>query len=363
MRLTSLKLTGFRNLKKINIDFDDNYDAFAFVGANGQGKTNILEAIYISSLSKSFRTRINSDLINFEQDFCSVKTALVIDSEHKDLEFIVTKNPPRKALKINNVIKNSVDFIATLKAVFFSPDDMALISLTPKVRRRYLDILLSQFDSSYLENLILYKDVLKQRNALIKRIRDGLSKEFELDFWDDKMSEYGVKIIKARVDLLDSIKDLTKKYYQDIAQTEDDIDIKYISTAENINSKESLFEYIQMNHNRDIASGSTKIGPHRDDLQFFCNSHDMTFFASRGEWRSLVLALKFTEIDLIKENTGKSPVLLLDDVFSELDEIRQKYLFNAIKNTQTLITTTHKEFLNELQAPVKIFKVEGGKLI
>ena len=362
MRLTSLQITGFRNLKKNKIDFDDNYNSFAFIGANGQGKTNILEAIYISSLSKSFRTRINSDLIDFEQDFCSVKTALLIDSEQKDLEFIVTKKPPRKALKINGVVKKSVDFIATLKAVFFSPDDMALISLTPKVRRRYLDILLSQFDTSYLKNLIFYKDVLKQRNALIKRIRDGLSTSSELDFWDDKMADYGIKIIKARVGLLDAIKDLTKKYYQDIAQTKDDIDIKYISTAEGVDSRESLLEYIKMNHGRDIASGSTKIGPHRDDLQFFCNSHDMTFFASRGEWRSLVLALKFTEIDLIKQNTGKSPILLLDDVFSELDEIRQKYLFNAIKNTQTLITTTHKEFLNEVQAPIKIFEVKDGKV-
>jgi len=362
MRLLSLELTGFRNLKRGTIEFDRGCDAFAFIGVNGQGKTNFLESVYLCALSKSFRTRVNSDLVAFGQDFCRVKTLVEVDDEQRDLEFIVTTKPPRKVLKINGVVKKAVDFIGTLKAVFFSPDDMALIAFAPKIRRRYLDILLSQFDPSYLGNLMHYQEVIKQRNALIKRIREGVAKESELNFWDEKMADYGIRVTRARMDLLDQIKDLVKTYYQDISQTSDVIAIRYQPAAEVVESKEAFYEYIQQNHDRDIASGSTKLGPHRDDLQFFCNDHDMAFFASRGEWRSLVLALKFAEIDLIKQKTGQTPLLLLDDVFSELDEIRQKYLFSAIKNTQTLITTTHKEFLEGVEGEVRVFEVREGKV-
>jgi DNA replication and repair protein RecF len=356
MKISSIKIKGFRNLKPLNLSFDGQKSVFAFVGPNGHGKTNLLEAVYLCALSKSFRTRTSQDIISFDKDFCDVKCKV----DDKELNVIITNQPAQKVLKINDVKKNASDFIGVLKAVFFSPDDLSEMAFAPRLRRRYMDVLLSQLDHDYLNDLIKYQDVIHQRNALLKKIKEGKAKTDELDFWDEKLTELGFSIIEKRSELIKQLTKSVQKLYQDISQTKDELSIKYQSLCDGIDDKQRFSEHLTASRDRDIITGITQTGPHRDDLGFLINGHDMVFFASRGEWRSLVLALKFAEIQLIEKKTGDKPVLLLDDVFSELDEVRQRYLFEAIKNIQTFITTTHKEFLKGIDAAIDVFEVKSG---
>lgn len=358
MVIKSLDIKGFRNLKPLNLKLSSEKSVHAFIGANGQGKTNILEAIYLCSLSKSFRTRSATDLVGFEEDFSSIKC----EAGDRELEVVITAKPSQKVLKVNGVKKPPADFVGVFKAVFFSPDDLANMSFSPKLRRRYLDVVLTQLHHDYLEALMRYKEACRQRNALLKKIREHEAEANELDFWDGALAKDGVIITKKRAELIESLEKLVNKHYQAISSSKDELKINYLSEVRGVTDKKEFMELLKKNHRRDIMTGESKLGPHRDDLQFLLNTHDMAFFASRGEWRSLVLALKFAEIDLIKESTGESPVLLLDDVFSELDAERQKYLFRAIGESQTFVTTTHKEFIDALPTDPQIYKVEGGEL-
>lgn len=355
MRIQSIKIKGFRNLKGVDLNFEDGVPIHAFVGSNGQGKTNILEAIYLCSLSKSFRTRTNADLVGFEEEFSSVK----IDTSGDNLEVIITSKPAQKVLKVNGVKKSAPDFIGNLKAVFFSPDDLAYMSFAPKLRRRYLDVVLSQLNQYYLSRLMEHNDACKQRNSLLKAIVDGRADTDELDFWDEKLAQLGAYITDIRGGLIDELQKLVARHYKEISQSDAEIKIVYESEVRGVKPKE-LRQLYKDGRRRDLMTCQTKLGPHRDDLKFLLAEKDMTDFASRGEWRSLVLALKFAEIDLIKVRTGDDPILLLDDVFSELDAERQKYLFDATGKRQTFITTTHKEFIDALPTSHKIYRVKEG---
>lgn len=358
MRLKKISINGFRNLRKVELNFDSEISVFSFTGPNGHGKTNILEAIFLLAISKSFRTRENQDLIDFEWDYCALKGDVEKNEDSLDLELIVTKTPAKKTLKLNGVQKKAADFVGNLNVVFFSPDDIGMIHLSPAVRRRYMDLLLSQLDHDYLEISLKYQHALKQRNSLLKQIAEGKAKESDLDVWDEQLADFGSVIMEKRAEAVKLIDKYAAKSYREVSDDKDDLKIKYVPSL----NEERYLEELSAGRQRDIATGSTQIGPHRDDLQFFCNDRDMAQFASRGEWRSLILTLKFAEIDLLKEKTGSYPVLLLDDVFSELDDKRQRYLFNKIKNTQTFITTTHKEFLEVIDGENKVFEVKDGKI-
>lgn len=357
MKIQTIKIKGFRNLKGIDLDFEEAVPIHAFVGSNGQGKTNILEAIYLCSLSKSFRTRTNADLVGFGEEFSSVK----IEAGGEKLEVIVTAKPVQKALKINGVKKSAPDFIGNLKSVFFSPDDLAYMSYAPKLRRRYLDVLLSQLNQDYLSRLMEYNEACRQRNSLLKSISEGKSGADELEFWDEKLSQLGAFIADIRGGLIDELQKLVGRHYGKISNADSEIKIIYESDIRGVLPRE-MKELYKNSRKRDISICQTKLGPHRDDLKFLLDDRDMTFFASRGEWRSLVLALKFAEIDLIKIRTGDEPILLLDDVFSELDADRQKYLFNATGKSQTFLTTTHVEFLEGLPKNARVYRVLQGAI-
>ncbi|MDH5596517.1 MAG: DNA replication/repair protein RecF [Candidatus Peregrinibacteria bacterium] len=359
MVIKSLNIKGFRNLKPLELKLDPERSVHAFIGANGQGKTNILEAIYLCSLSKSFRTRSAADLVGFEEDFTSIKC----EAGDKQLEVVITSKPSQKVLKVNGVKKPAADFVGILKAVFFSPDDLANMSFSPKLRRRYMDVVLTQLQHDCLEALIQYKEACRQRNSLLKKIREGQAKREELEYWDGALAKHGTFIIEARTQLTDKLQGLVSRHYREISDSNDEIQINYLSELRGVKTHDEFLELLRKNHERDVIVGESRLGPHRDDLQFLLNEHDMTYFASRGEWRSLVLALKFAEIDLIKEKTGEDPVLLLDDVFSELDAKRQKYLFKAAGKSQTFVTTTHHEFIEALESMPQVYTVAKGNIV
>ncbi|MFH0838059.1 MAG: DNA replication and repair protein RecF, partial [Patescibacteria group bacterium] len=309
-------------------------------------------------LSKSFRTRVNSDLVGFEEEFSSVK----IDTDGEKLEVIITAKPAQKVLKVNGVKKTAPEFIGNMRAVFFSPDDLAYMSLAPKLRRRYLDIVLSQLNRNYLDKLMDYNDACRQRNSLLKAIAEGRADTDELEFWDEKLAQLGSFIAQERADLIDHLQELVRRHYREISRSDAKVTIVYESEIRGVTPKE-LRDLYKNGRRRDLAVCQTRLGPHRDDLKFLLGEKDMAFFASRGEWRSLVLALKFAEIDLIRERTGDDPILLLDDVFSELDAERQKYLFNATGRSQTFLTTTHREFIDALPAAHTVYRVDSGAII
>ncbi len=362
MRINSLKNYGFRNLKKLELDFAEDTNVFGFVGANGQGKTNLLEAIFLLSASKSFRTRENQDLISFDLDFCRLDAKITTEEGDSELAFVVTEKPAKKTLKINDVIKTAKDYIGLLKVVFFSPDDMGMIHLSPSLRRRYLDLLISQIDRDYLDHLMAYQHVIKQRNSLLKSIKEGSAKEEELQFWNQEAARHGFIVVEKRESTLKKLGKIVKKLYKEISKEGDELVIEYVKSGAG-ETEADLLKSIEDHQKSDLILGNSRIGPHRDDLKFMCNTHDLAHFGSRGEWRSLILALKFAELQLIEEVSGEKPVLLLDDVFSELDEDRQRYLFNAISGVQTFISTTHKEFLDVIEAKVQLYSVENGEVL
>jgi len=365
MFLSALHLNQFRNLKKTELRFDPKDPLIVFLGENGQGKTNILESIYLLAFSKSFRTKENADLMGFNADFCSIKGA--IESEVGDpttLDLIVTRQPCKKGLKVNGVMQKTVDFIGHLKVVFFSPDDLLLVHSAPQLRRRYLDMLLIQLDRSYLIDLMHYNELIKQRNALLRQIRHGKASRKYLEVWDEKVSQKGYSLLARRHETLKEIEGSVQMHYRAISQKEgESIQVEYQSSAhERIESEETFKKILEHHHPRDIEWGNTTIGPHRDDLVFTRNQKPLKDFGSRGEWRSLVLALKLTEIELLKKRLKKAPLLLLDDVFSELDDARQRHLFEAIQGVQTFVATTHREFLNPIAQPKKVYRVQAGEI-
>lgn len=359
MKLKRLTLSGFRNLKKIDLLFDDSVNTFAFCGLNGQGKTNVLECIFLLAISKSFRTNENLDFISFDADFCRLSADYQKGDETNQLELIITREPARKVLKVNGVQKKALDFIGHLNVVFFSPDDIGMIHSSPSVRRRYLDLMLSQYDREYLKTSLDYQQAVKQRNSLLKLIEDGRAQRDELAFWDDRLVKTGTEIMKKRAAIIDELTILASIYYSDVSSNKDVLRLNYQPSID-FNKVDRYSELLSNSLRKDLLSGSTQLGPHRDDLSFMCNEHDMKSFASRGEWRSLVLSLKLSEIELLRRRQGFNPILLLDDVFSELDDERQKVLFNMISGTQTFITTTHTDFLKVIEANKAIFNINGG---
>ncbi len=359
MKLKSLKIRGFRNLKPIKLVFDDSKQVFAFVGPNAQGKTNFLESIYLTALSKSFKTKHNIELINFDEDYLSIE----VEIEDQILEVVCTRTPVQKALKLNGVKKTAIEFVGKLKAVFFSPEDLSNMAYAPKLRRRYLDVLISQLNREYLENLVYFNEAKKRRNSLLKSIREGKSKEDELLFWDEKLVRHGEVVNAERKKWIQKLSPLANKHYQAIAQSKNTLKISYKSVLVDLNEVSDYKVILFQSKERDIQTAKTQRGPHRDDLEFSLDEKNMESYASRGEWRSMVLALKFSEIELIEKETGRKPVLLLDDVFSELDTTRQAYLVHALKETQAFISTTHEEFIEILKANSQIFKVQNGSII
>ncbi len=355
MRLLTLTLKGFRNLKDLTLDFDKKTALFAFVGKNGQGKTNLLEAIFLCGLSKSFRTAKNQDLIGFEEDFCNVNVALG-DAEAKTLEVIITRNPAQKAFKVNGVSRNATELVGHLPLVFFSPDDLSELGLAPTHRRRYLNVMLGQLDRRYLATLLQYTHALHQRNVLLRQIRDKKAKEQDLDVWNEALVPLGITLITKRAAAVAALYPRVAHFYKTISGYPGELAMGYSASAE----PERLAEKLAAARIRDIAAGATSVGPHRDDLRFFWNDHDMQSFASRGEWRSLVLALKLAEKEWMREKLGTDPILLLEDVFSELDDERQKTLIENLGHSQVFITTTHVEFLEKIDRPKKVYEVEDG---
>lgn len=363
MRLLSLELEKYRNYNRFAISFEREDDISYIIGPNAQGKTNILEAIYLLALTKSFRTSKQSDLILWENEYCRVKGVFETKGEKLTLEAFYGKSPhPLRSFKKNDVKVGSVNFIGNCQIVFFHPEDLNMLYLGPDLRRRHLDILNVQINSRYYSALRAYKRVLEQRNSLLKRIKEGFAASDEINVWNEQLAEAGSIIISERAKTIEFLNKGINSKYIGISEKPEEISIEYKTIFENPDSccglpagksagteniKAEFVKLLEANLNSDLRREYTCVGPHRDDFIIKLRQKPLNEHASRGEYRSVLLSLKLLEMDFYEQSTGEKPILLLDDVFSELDPSRQDALLNSIKDCQTILTATHMdEYLN-----------------
>lgn len=414
MRLTKLILEQFRNYKSLELDFNSAEPITYIVGPNAQGKTNILESIYLLALTKSFRTTKQQDMIGWESEYARVKGFFEIEGEQTlELEAFFGKPPqPQKSLKKNGVKTGAANFIGNCQVVFFHPEDLNMLYLGPDLRRAYLNVMNVQVNRKYFNALRSYQKVLKQRNALLHAIRENRATPSELDVWDDQLIEHGSCLMQERAKTVNYFQKQLTETYRKISEGSENVKIGYHHTLDFYNRplEDQAAESQARNTSSPVSSGAsglpasaelhpdlwrsgyaknlasarardlqalvTTVGPHRDDLEFSFNGLRLASHASRGEYRSLLLTLKFIELKFFRERTGKAPLLLLDDVFSELDPQRQKMLLQAIEGHQTIITATHlddtgaqprehRSLKNQSSSflPGNHFEVRHGKII
>jgi DNA replication and repair protein RecF len=337
MTLRSVYLQNFRSYQAKEFKFSGK--TTLIVGANTSGKTNLIEAIFLLSSGKSFRTDKDIQMINFNHDLARVKG----DVENINLEVMITngqlggKNSQFKKFLVNGVAKRRADFVENFPTVLFSPEDLEIIVDSPSLRRKFLDNVLEQVDREYRHAIVSYTKGLRQRNALLESTREtGVRNEKQFDYWDNLIIEYGEKITKRREELIEFINNEAKDVF-DFAAFYD----------KSVISKARLLQY----KDAEVESGVTLVGPHRDDfsVSMFNNitktTHDIKFYGSRGQQRLTILQLKMLELLFVEKKLGQRPVLLLDDIFSELDEGHIDLILEMIGLQQTIITTTHKEFI------------------
>lgn len=357
MYVKKLKLSGFRNY--ISEEFEFLPDTNILYGNNAQGKTNALEALYLFSIGKSFRTQQDRELINFGENFTRLTVEFDDKTRTNEIEIVIRRDR-KKQIKINEIpISKMGDLIGKFNVILFSPDELNLTKGSPNARRRFLDIALSQMRPKYYHILRNYSKVLEQRNNLIKKLRVNpqTSAKETLFIWNEKLSEYGMAIIEYRKNFVEKLSEFSKKIHYEISG--EDFEIKYKSSFEN---KEEFKEKLNNSIDKEIEQGFTLYGPHRDDLDIYTENKDIKTYGSQGQHRSAVLALKLAQADIIFEDTGEYPVLLLDDIMSELDSARRAYLAGKIKNKQVVITCTDADEI-AIDKNVNLIHIENGKIV
>lgn len=338
MDLRSIRLQHYRNYTDTSFDLGRHT---VFVGPNGSGKTNVIEAIRTLSVTKSFRTVQDRDAITWDQPYCRVE----LTSENDLFEYILTRDEfgTKKVIKHNGTVVPFTQVYGLIPTVLFSPETMQLIDGSPQDRRRFLDTILSQADRAYLEALMTYRKVMRERHYVLLRLQQGLGAGDELDFWDSELTVRGQYIIQARRSFITAMNDLlTEIYPRFIApESQEQLVLRYKPSC----SAEDFPARLKSSRHYDIKTATTTVGPHRDDLVFLLRDRDVNVFASRGELRRSVIATKLAETRFLANASEREPVVLLDDVFSELDASRRASFLDAIGEYRTVITTTDLAFL------------------
>ena len=334
MYIKNISLTNFRNYEKEKIELNENINII--YGNNAQGKTNILEAIFLCAYGKSFRAKKDCDLIKFEKDFSKVE----IEFERNDREGkILAEIDNKKVFSINGVKQNKIsDIIGKINVVIFTPDDIDIIKEGPSRRRKFIDMMISSFKPNYLHLLNNYNKVLEQRNNYLRQIKIEKKSEELLDIWDEQLSEFAEKIYEYRKKYIEKISENIDVIHKLITKSgKEEIKIKYISNGKN---KETFLENLKKARRIDIQRGFTSIGIHRDDFIIYINNKPVSVFGSQGQQKTAILTLKLCELKIMKDELQESPILLLDDFMSELDEKRRLNFLENIKGNQVIITCT-----------------------
>lgn len=360
MYITEIELHNFRNYDELSLQFHKNVNLI--LGNNAQGKTNLLESIYLCSMGKSFRTNKDQEMILFGQDYGRVKVHAQKDYVDTTVELILSKDA-KKAAKVDGIkIKKASELLDNIYMVIFSPEDLRIVKDEPEKRRKFIDRELCQIRPRYYENLTNYKKVLLQRNAYLKERDVDAS---ILDLWDMQLAKYGAEIMLMRDDFIKKLEKISKVIHSSITGGKEHLTLSYVPNVplgETRQEQEELFyNMIRSSYENDIRQRTTTKGPHKDDLEFFINDIGVRNFGSQGQQRTCALSVKLAELSLIKEETGEEGILLLDDVMSELDIERQEFLVKSLSDIQMFITTTEiPDKLKETLPEGKTFYVTKG---
>lgn len=391
MYLSSLHLQNFRNYQHLDLELPKGL--LLFLGDNAQGKSNLLEAGYLLAIGRSVRATHERDIISWNpseseyeghtQVAGTVYSAqgtirLQIDYARQDKWANVTVNSEdhqlshnsQKRVRINGIARRTSDLVGVFNAVLFEASDIQLVEGTPSIRRRYLDILLSQISRTYLRALQQYHKVLTQRNHLLRAIRDGRSKANELEFWDEELVQHGAYILHSRFEAVEALDKLANPIFSRLTNAQEVFSVTYVATAGDLQANETdlrdhFRKSLLLAHRHETMLGSTQIGPHRDDLHISTASRDLRAYGSRGEQRIAALTLRLAEGEFLTNRRGDEPVLLLDDILSELDFDRSQYVMDAISNySQVLLTSAQGSSLtSNISLQATTFHVHNGTIV
>ena len=364
MKLESLKLLNFRNYSEMQVDF--NPELNIIIGSNGHGKTNILEAIYFMSIGKSFRTNKDKEVINFKSDRGYISIAFGRGAQKGGIEMLIGKKG--KAIKMNGIsIQKISELFGAFNSVIFSPEDIRMLKDGPAERRKFMDREISQISPRYYHDLSAYNKLLLQRNSCLKNknVDENL-----IDIYDIQICQYASRIYMARKRFVESLSEIAKDIHSKIVGKPESFEVEYLSQLKRGDDKpgedeiaSGLKMLLEKSRRDDIQRGNTRYGPHKDDIKIVVNSIDVRTYGSQGQQRTASISLKLSELELIKKETGEYPVLLLDDVLSELDEKRQKSLIDSLGGIQTFVTTAEESHIKIFEGyDMSVYRVKEGRI-
>ena len=353
MNITKIKLENFRNYTNQEISFNKGINVI--YGDNAQGKTNILEAIFLCSMGKSFRTNKDKELIKLSEDFAKINIEYEKSDRKGKIEYIISN---KKIISINGVkIKKLSELLGNINSIIFSPDDMGILKDGPQKRRKFLNMLISQLRPRYLFNLNDYNKTLEQRNNYLRQIKYENKPKNMIDIWNEKLANHAQIIYEYRREFVDKILKKIVDIHKNITNNSEEIKINYISDFKN---KEEYIRKLNEKLNKDIERGYTSTGIHKDDFEVYINGKNINLYGSQGQFRTAILSLKLSELYVIYDEIGEYPILLLDDIMSELDEKRRKKFVENITDAQVILTGTHKLILENFD--YNIYNVKDGQV-
>lgn len=369
MYLKTLELHNFRNYADLVVEFGSGINVL--LGENAQGKTNLLESIYFLALTRSHRTNSDRDLISWKTKAARVSGS--VQKEHTVTPLEINLSSKGKNAKVNHLEQSRLSqYVGQLNVILFAPEDLSIVKGSPAVRRKFIDMEFGQMSSKYLYNSAQYRSVLKQRNQYIKQLQfNPKGDQVYLDVLSDQLAVHGAEIIFQRIQFLKKLEKWSQEVHKEISQGKEKLSFQYVSpiSSDQADTTEKIYAALQAlfqkQREKELQQGKTLVGPHLDDVRFMVNDKNVSTFGSQGQQRTTALSVKLAEIDLMKEETGEYPVLLLDDVLSELDDSRQTHLLTAIQNkVQTFITTTSlsgvaQQLINEPH----VFNIDHGVLM
>jgi len=364
MKINNIEVHNFRNYEKLFIEFNDNINIF--IGNNGEGKTNILESIYVLAITKSHRAYIDKNLITNGKNIMRLNGKVTTLNKVKNMELIM--NQKGKRVSINKVVSKKVsDYISNLSVILFSPDDLEIVKGSPGVRRKYLNIEIGQLDNKYLYYLNDYNELLKTRNEYLKNISiDNFNKDY-LDILNKQLVDKAYEVYKYRYDYIDNINKYMKSISKDLSFY--NVRISYLNNLDveefNENIKNIFLDKLNSNLKREIFNGMTLYGPHRDDIEIYIDGKSAKDYGSQGQQRLCVLCMKFAELELYNKKKKEYPILLLDDMFSELDNIKKNAIVKYLNsNIQVFITSTDINDIDEkLLKDAKVYTIDRGNIV
>lgn len=355
MKLSKINMVNFRNYSNAVINFGKNMNVF--VGDNAQGKTNILEALYFCAFGRSFRTHKDAEMIRFENEIAKIKVDFEKNTREQSIEITLNKKE-KKQIKLNEIrVNKNSELLGNLNLVLFSPDDTVVLKESPASRRKFLDILISQLRPNYAHILGKYNKILENRNSVIKSQRVET-----IEVWDEQLAETAEKIYEYRVEYISKLQKYIENISPSLTNSKENLVIKYRTSFK---SKEDYINLLKQNLRNDLYRGYTTSGIHRDDFELLVNGKELNLYGSQGQHRTAILALKFAELEIIREEINENPILLLDDITSELDLERISQIFKKISGFQVLITCTDANILRNIESltkEIKLYKINSGRV-